>query len=59
MALNCFMRWIPQGFEYKVDTRQCEKFLRDLKLEGEGVKAVGTLGVNATKDPRDADAELT
>ena len=56
-VLNQIVRWITQGLEY-LAARQCETLLRDLKLDGEGVKAVGTLAVRAIKDQLDADVEL-
>jgi hypothetical protein len=38
-VLNRVVRLTPDGLEYEADPRQQEKLLRDLKLEGEGVKA--------------------
>ena len=57
--LNLIARLTLQGLEYEAGPRQCEKLLRDLKLDGGGVKHVGAPGVKATKDQHDTDAEVT
>ena len=57
-VLNRVVRWTKDGLEYEADPRQGEKLLRDLKLEGEGVKAAATPGVKATREQLDADAPL-
>ena len=57
-VLNRVVRWTPEGLEYEADPRQQEKLLRDLKLEGDGVKASASPGVNPTREQTDADAPL-
>ena len=57
-VLNRVVRWTQDGLEYEADPRQGEKLLRDLKLEGEGVKAAATPGVKATREQLDADTPL-
>ena len=52
------VRWTDNGLEYEADPRQCEKLLRDLKLDGDDVKSVGTPGVKPTRDQLDGDAPL-
>ena len=50
--------WTPRGLEYEADPRQHEKLLRDLKLDGEGVKAASSPGVKPTREQADADGPL-
>ena len=57
-VLNRVVRWTSNGLEYEADPRQCEKLLRDLKLDGGDVKSVGTPGVKPTRDQLDGDAPL-
>ena len=57
-VLNRVVRWTPQGLEMEADPRQAEKLLRDLKLNGEGVKAAASPGVRATKEQLEGDAAL-
>ena len=52
------VRWTAAGLEYEADPRQAEKLLRDLKLDGEGVKSASTPGVEFTKEQVDADKAL-
>ena len=49
-VLNRTLRWTSKGLEYKADPRQGEKFPRDPKLDGEGVKSVGSPGIKPTRD---------
>jgi hypothetical protein len=57
-VLNRVVRWTPQGLEMEADPRQCEKLLRDLRLDGEGVKAAASPGTKATREQLDSDAPL-
>ena len=43
----------------EADPRQGEKLLRDLKLDGDGVKAAASPGVRATREQLDGDAALS
>ena len=52
------MRWTDGGIEYEADPRQGEKLLRDLKLDGDGVKGAASPGVKATREQLDKDAPL-
>ena len=54
-VLNRVVRWTKDGLEYEADPRQGEKLLRDLKLEGEGVKAAATPGVKANREQLDVE----
>ena len=56
--LNRVVRWTRDGLEYEAELRQGEKLLRDLQLDGEGVKDAGTPGVKATREQLDADVPL-
>ena len=58
LVLNRVVRWTTEGLEMEADPRQSEKLLRDLKLDGEGVKPAATPGTRATKDQLDADQPL-
>ena len=58
IVLNRVVRWTPEGLEYEADPRQGEKLLRDLQLDGEGVKDAATPGVKATREQLDADLPL-
>ena len=53
--LNRVVRWTCDGVGYEADRRQGEKLLRDLQLDGEGVKDAATPGVKATREQLDAD----
>ena len=57
-VLNRIVRWTKDGLEYEADPRQGEKLLRDLKLDGPGVKDVASPGVKATKEQLEADQPL-
>ena len=57
-VLNRIVRWTKEGLEYEADPRQWEKLLRDLKLDGPGVKDVASPGVKATKEQLGADQPL-
>ena len=57
-VLNRVARWTAQGLEIEADPRQAEEFLRDLKLNGDGVKAAASPGVRATKEQFEGDAAL-
>ncbi len=57
-VLNRVVRWTPEGLEYEADPRQGEKLLRDLKLDGEGVKAAASPGVKATREQHEQDKPL-
>jgi len=57
-VLNRVVHWTDQGIQYEADPRQGEKLLRDLKLDGEEVKAATTLGVKSTKEQVGADEAL-
>ena len=57
-VLNRVVRWTPQGLEMEADPRQAEKLLRDLKLDGEGVKTAASPGSKATREQLDGDAPL-
>ena len=57
-VLNRIVRWTAEGLEYEADPRQVEKLVRDLKLDGEGVKGAVSPGVKATREQLDADAAL-
>ena len=57
-VLNRVVRWTPQGLEMEADPRQSEKLLRDLKFNGDGVKAAASPGVRATREQLDGDAPL-
>ena len=56
--LNRVVRWTAQGLEIEADPRQAEKLLRDLKLDGENVKAAASPGVRATREQLEGDAAL-
>ena len=56
--VNRMFRWTCDGLEYEADPRQSEKLLRDLQLDGEGVKDVATPGVKAMREQLDADVPL-
>ena len=56
--LNRIVRWTDKGLEYEADPRQSEKFLRDLRLDGDGVNAAATPGVKAVKEQLDSDKGL-
>ena len=58
IVFNRVVRWTAAGLEYEADPRQAEKLLRDLKLDGEGVKSASTPGVKLTKEQVDADKAL-
>ena len=58
LVLNRVVRWTTEGLEMEADPRQAEKLLRDLKLDGEGVKVAASPGVKATRDQLDADLPL-
>ena len=55
---SIMVRWTAAGLEYEADPRQAEKLLRDLKLDGEGVKSASTPGVKLTKEQVDAEKAL-
>jgi hypothetical protein len=57
-VLNQVVRWTPQGLEMEADPRQAEKLLRDLKLDGAGVKPAASPGVRATREQLDSDTAL-
>ena len=57
--LNRVVRWTPQGLEMEADPRQGEKLLRDLKLDGEGVKTASSPGVRATQEQLSGDSALS
>ena len=57
-VLNRVVRWTPDGLEYEADPRQGEKLLRDLRLDGDGVKEAASPGVKATREQLDADGPL-
>ena len=57
-VLNRIVRWTKEGLEYEADPRQGEKLLRDLKLDGPGVKDAASPGVKATKEQLEADQPL-
>ena len=57
-VLNRVVRWTADGLEYEADPRQAEKLLRDLKLDGVGVKSVGSPGVKRTREQLDGDQLL-
>ena len=57
-VLNRVVRWTPEGLEMEADPRQAEKLLRDLKLDGAGVKAAASPGVRPTREQLDQDAAL-
>ena len=48
-VLNRVVRWTTERLEYEADPRQHEKLLRDLKLDGEGVKPAASPGVKPTR----------
>ena len=56
--MNRVVRWTADGIEYEADPRQAEKFLRDLKLDGVGVKSVGSPGVKSIREQLDGDQLL-
>ena len=56
-VLDRLARWTEQGLEYDADPRQCEKLLRDLKLEG--AKSVGWPGIKPTAEQVDGDESLS
>ncbi len=58
LVLNRVVRWTDDGLEMEADPRQAEKLLRDLKLDGDGVKVAASPGVKQTRDQLDADAPL-
>ena len=58
VVLNRVVRWTAEGLEYEADPRQGEKLLRDLQLDGEGVKDAATPGVKATREQLDEDLPL-
>ena len=58
VVLNRLVRWTASGLEYEADPRQAEKLLRDLRLDGEGVKAAATPGVKLTREQLDGDKGL-
>ena len=58
LVLNRVVRWTAEGLEMEADPRQSEKLLRDLKLDGDGVKVAGSPGVKATREQLDADQPL-
>jgi hypothetical protein len=58
LVLNRVVRWTSEGLEMEADPRQAEKLLRDLKLDGDGVKTAASPGVKATREQLDADAPL-
>ena len=49
---------MADGFEYEANPRQAEKLLRNLKLDGVGVKSVGSPGVKPTGEQLDGDQLL-
>ena len=57
-VFNRVVRWTTNGLEYDADPRQCEKLVRDLKLDGDDVKSVGTPGFKPICDQLDGDAPL-
>ena len=59
MVLNRVVHWTAEGIQYEADPRQAEKLLRDLKLDGEEVKAATTPGVKATREQVEADEPLS
>jgi len=58
LVLNRVVRWTSAGLEIEADPRQAEKLLRDLKLDGPGVKVAASPGVKLTRDQLDADQPL-
>ncbi len=58
LVLNRVVRWTDAGLELEADPRQAEKLLRDLKLDGEGVKAAASPGARQTREQLDADRPL-
>ncbi len=54
--LNRVVRWTSNGLEYEADPRQCERLVRDLKLDGS--KPVTTPGVKPTLQQTLEDSEL-
>ena len=58
LVLNRVVRWTKDGLEMEADPRQAEKLLRDLKLDGDGVKVAASPGVKATREQLDADVPL-
>ncbi len=58
LVLNRVVRWTSEGLEMEADPRQAEKLLRDLKLDGDGVKTAASPGVKATREQLDADVPL-
>ena len=57
-VLNRVVLWTDQGLELEADPRQAEKLLRDLKLNGDGVKAAASPEVRATREQLEEDADL-
>jgi hypothetical protein len=57
-VLNRVVRWTATGLEMEADPRQAEKLLRDLKLDGDGVKTAASPGSKATREQLDGDAPL-
>ena len=55
--LNRVVRWTAKGLEYEADPRQCERLIRDMKLEG--CKTIGTPGVKVTAQQVADDEELS
>ncbi len=58
LVLNRVVRWTAAGLEMEADPRQAEKLLRDLKLDGPGVRAAASPGVKATREQLDVDQPL-
>ena len=58
LVLNRVVRWTAAGLEIEADPRQAEKLLRELKLDGHGVKAAASPGVRSTREQLDADLPL-
>ncbi len=54
--LNRVVRWTDAGLEYEADPRQCERLVRDMKLEG--CKSLSTPGVKVTTQQVAEDVEL-
>ncbi len=55
-VLNRLVRWTDHGLEYEADPRQCEKLLRDVKLDG--AKSVGSPGVKPSMEQIESDRPL-
>ncbi len=58
LVLNRVVRWTDAGLEMEADPHQAEKLLRDLKLDGDGVKVAASPGVKATREQLDGDTPL-